>query len=59
VGEWTVEEQDCHINVLELKACVFALKPFAKIYEIFISKYLWIIQQVVVMWQNSGESQKT
>ncbi|MCG8113708.1 MAG: reverse transcriptase domain-containing protein [Candidatus Thiodiazotropha taylori] len=29
-GEWSVEEQECHINILELKACFFALKSFCK-----------------------------
>ena len=29
-GEWTAEEQRCHINNLELQACQFALKAFCK-----------------------------
>ena len=29
-GEWSTEEQKYHINVLELKACQFALKSFCK-----------------------------
>ena len=29
-GEWSAEEQCCHINILELKACQFALKALCK-----------------------------
>ena len=29
-GEWSAVEQDCHINILELKACQFVLKAFCK-----------------------------
>ena len=29
-GEWSTEEQNYHINILELKACEFALKTFCK-----------------------------
>ena len=29
-GEWSAEEQRFHINILELKACQFALKAFCK-----------------------------
>ena len=29
-GEWSAGEQRCHINILELQACQFALKAFCK-----------------------------
>ena len=29
-GKWSAEEQEFHINILELKACQFALKAFCK-----------------------------
>ena len=31
-GRWTQEEASLHINILELKAALFALKSFAKVY---------------------------
>ena len=32
-GWWTQEEASLHINILELKAALFALKSFAKVYQ--------------------------
>ena len=32
-GRWTQEEASLHINILELKAVLFALKSFAKVYQ--------------------------
>ena len=32
-GRWTQEEASLHINILELKAALFALKSFAKVYQ--------------------------
>ena len=32
-GRWTQEEASLHINILELRALFFALKSFAKVYQ--------------------------
>lgn len=55
-GQWSVEEQSAHINILELKACQLALLTFCKdLSNVHVRIYIWIIPQAVLISTSLGE----